>query len=419
MANDHTSIPDKHARSDDANNSASPRPVVLVFTRYYLPGYRAGGPIRTIANIVERLGDKFDFRIIASDRDVGTQSPYPDVERGRWMKRGKALVRYISVDRFGLSDVARIVRSTPHDVIYLNSFFDPRFTQQVLLNSRFRRLSGRPVVLAPRGEFSNGALMIKRWKKAIFLRVAKLIRLYEGLVWQASSAHEAQDVQRVLSIGEPDGLRGRLVVTGHLASVSGKQFAGQSTVLGNHGQRLRVCFLSRVSPMKNLDFALRALQLVDVPVHFSIYGPIEDKAYWHQCRDLISKLPPHIEVKYKGEVEHPLVIEKLAEYDLFFLPTRGENFGHVIHEALRAGLPILVSNQTPWRNLAKAGVGWDLALENPSAFARQIEAVSKWTPQQRGEVADSCREYAARIGNDVATVVAHEALFLDAIARRT
>jgi hypothetical protein len=32
---------------------------IMTFVGSYLPGYKAGGPIRTLANIVDRLGDEF------------------------------------------------------------------------------------------------------------------------------------------------------------------------------------------------------------------------------------------------------------------------------------------------------------------------------------------------------------------------
>ena len=177
------------------------KPIILTFISHYLPGYRAGGPIRTIANMVERLSDTFDFRIVTLDRDIGDAHPYPDLQTDVWIPCGKAMVRYVSRDGFGLHKVAEIVRSTPHDAIYLNSFFDPRFTQQVLVNHRLGRLCGRPIVIAPRGEFSAGALRIKWWKKCVFIGLAKRFKLYDGLTWQASSLLEAADIQRALNVG--------------------------------------------------------------------------------------------------------------------------------------------------------------------------------------------------------------------------
>ena len=111
------------------------KPVILTFAQHYLPGYRAGGPIRTIANMVERLGNEFEFRIVTSDRDLGDDHPYEGVQIDSWVPCGQAFVRYVSPRGFGLRKIRNIIRSTPHDLIYLNSFLNSRFTQQVLIGN--------------------------------------------------------------------------------------------------------------------------------------------------------------------------------------------------------------------------------------------------------------------------------------------
>jgi glycosyltransferase involved in cell wall biosynthesis len=64
-------------------------------------------------------------------------------------------------------------------------------------------------------------------------------------------------------------------------------------------------------------------------------------------------------------------------YDLFFLPTRGENYGHVILESFLAGTPALIADTTPWRNLEEAGIGWDLALDDEQGFVSRIHYASQ------------------------------------------
>ena len=34
---------------------------ILIFADYYLPGFKAGGPIKTLSNLVDQLGDEFHF----------------------------------------------------------------------------------------------------------------------------------------------------------------------------------------------------------------------------------------------------------------------------------------------------------------------------------------------------------------------
>jgi glycosyltransferase involved in cell wall biosynthesis len=130
---------------------------------------------------------------------------------------------------------------------------------------------------------------------------------------------------------------------------------------------------------------------------------------------LIEKLPASILVVHKGLVEPAQVIPTLAQHDLFLLPTRGENFGHVIHEALRAGLPVLISDQTPWRGLAPLRVGWDLSLGDESGFVKRIEEAAAWTESERQRCSARARAYAATAAEDPANLEANRRLFLDVI----
>src|SRR5690606_20694183 len=72
-----------------------------------------------------------------------------------------------------------------------------------------------------------------------------------------------------------------------------------------------------------------------------------------------------------------------SKYDLFFLPTRGENYGHVIAEALSMGTPVLISDQTPWRELQADDLGWDVPLASVAEFACTIQALAMRSPAER------------------------------------
>lgn len=374
------------------------RPTILVFVRYYLPGYKSGGPIRTIANMVDALGDEFDFKIVTSDRDATDGQPYDGVAVDAWSRVGKASVYYASPRGRKFANLVRLVRATPHDAVYHNSFFDPGFTILPLVCRRFGLLPARPCLLAPRGEFAESALAIRSAKKALFLRAAKLIGLHGSLLWQASSPREEQDIVRMFPKA-----RSRIRVAPNLPERQ-PEAADPARGQGEAPGPLRICFLSRVTPMKNLDFALDVLARLDVAVSFDIFGPVRDEDYWNQCRQLMTALPAHVTARYRGEVEHSAVPEVLSPYDLFFLPTRGENYGHVILEALAAGLPILIADTTPWRDLDKTGAGWDLSLADPAAFAATITRFSRMDAAQRLRMRKAARALADSHIADSATV---------------
>lgn len=381
------------------------RPVVLAFTRFYLPGYQAGGPIRTLSNMVDRLGEEVDFRIVTQDRDKSDQAAYPSIDASGWNPLGQSHVRYLRRQHITLRTLAKIIREVAPDVLYLNSFFDPLFTQRVLLLRRLGRLADIPVVLAPRGEFSAGAIALKRWKKNQYLRASRWLGLYDGLTWQASSELEKQDILRRLP--QLDCRNVKLAL--NLAATAVPVTVGTSS--RKEGDPLKVCFLSRISPMKNLDFALTALVHTRADVILTIHGPCEDRAYWAQCEAVRNILPSNIQVNYSGEVVHQDVVSVLSAHDLFFLPTRGENYGHVIQEALTAGLPVLISDQTPWRDLELHGVGWALPLDDPSTFARIIDTVAAWPPEQAQAVRERAMAYARDKANDADVVRANLELF--------
>ena len=68
----------------------------------------------------------------------------------------------------------------------------------------------------------------------------------------------------------------------------------------------------------------------------------------------------------------------MQQHHLFFLPTLGENFGHVIHEAVQAGCVLLLSDQTPWLDLSENQVGWALPLSSKQEFVEALTDVAGW-----------------------------------------
>jgi glycosyltransferase involved in cell wall biosynthesis len=334
---------------------------ILVVVGCYLPGYKAGGPIRSIANLIELLGDEFQFSVITADRDLGEREPYPDIQPGLWYPVGKAQVRYLSPEEYSYRNMRRSLNLHDYDLIYLNSFF-MNFSIKILWLRLVHQIPKRPILLAPLGEFSPGAIALKAYKKRPYIWLTNLIGLYKEVFWKASSEFEAADIRREMTVGvqnihiAPDLVEVR--------SMRSKETRVNKKVVGN----LRVVFLSRISRMKNLDFALRLFTNVQGDIQFDIFGPIEDKPYWQECQQLVAELPQNIQVRYCGLVLPDQVQKVFSNYNLFLFPTRGENFGHVIFESLSAGCPVLISDQTMWRDLEQKMIGWDLPLFEPKRF---------------------------------------------------
>lgn len=365
------------------------RPGILAFLSSYLPAFRSGGPIRTLEAMTAQMSDEWEFLIVAADRDLGDDGPFPGVPVNTWITCGPARVFYRSPGVRGWIALLRSLESIDYDVIYLNSFFGTHASLIPLLLRRAGWLRRRPVVVAPRGELDPGALALKHRKKAAFLKAARLVRLHRGVVWHASNPVERESILRHTRAPAPQVFQA-LDLSGRSSGAATRKTERAS------GEPLRITFLSRISPIKNLRFALEVLTRVTVPVQFDIHGIIEDLAYWEGCQKAMADLPSHVTARYVGEVLPQDVESTLAGYDLFLFPTLGENYGHVIRESLSAGLPALISDTTPWRGLEAKGAGADLPLDDPGRFAAWIDAYHRLPPDRQ----TAMRAAAARAGDD-------------------
>lgn len=343
-------------------NDAVGRPRVLVIISSYLPGFRAGGPVRSIEGLVERLGSELDIFIVTLDRDFGRDTCYPNVPVGVWQKVGPARVIYLPPRSYTYRGLKPIFSEVKPDTIYLNSFFSFRFAILPLL---LRRRVGAPtrVVLAPRGSVSKVALRSKRYKKLPFLWLGRQTRIFDDLSWQASSSLERDDIQHLFP-------NANVLVASNLQRSFDPPRSPRIKQVG----ALRAVFVSRIAPKKNLLYLLTLLGSMDVRLHLDIIGPKEDDDYWMECQRAIARLPLATTVTYLGEMNHEDVASELATHHLMVLPTLNENFGHVILESLCSGTPVLISDQTPWRGLRDVGAGWDLDLDHPEQFKEAIEA---------------------------------------------
>jgi glycosyltransferase involved in cell wall biosynthesis len=396
---------------------------VLVLVGTYLPGYKAGGPLRTIENLVATLGQEFDFRIVTLDRDLGEKSPYPGVVTNHWVRVGLGDVLYLQPGLRGLLNMWTLLRSVDqHTVLYLNSFFARRFSVLPVFMRWLRLCRPQSLVLAPRGEFSLGALGLKRVQKSLYLRIARGLGIYRRTIWQASGEFEAQDIRRqfpdlkggegAATAGGPalSRMRGQNVIMTAIDLLGAPQPRPQSSRQKKAGE-LRLVFVGRCSRMKNLSGALKLLAGVNGDVSFDLYGPVEDAKYWHECQGIIAALPPNVQVRHNGGIEHNEVGRVFAEHDLLFLPTLGESFGHVIGEAMASGCPVLISDRTPWRNLEAEGVGWDIPLHETERFRSVLQQCVDGDSEWLAALSSRAQDYAVKRARDPITIEPTRKLF--------
>ena len=364
---------------------------VLVFCDFYLPSLGGGGGMWAVANIVDRLCDRYEFLIVAGNRNArGSTEEVAGVERGVWNRIGNADVFYVEEAKRNVAMLQKLFAEARPDVVFLNSVFSISTIRYLQARAR-NAIAKVPTIIAPCGELLPGALAIKAWKKRLYLAYARLKGLYEGLIWRASFESEVEAIRSVFG-REPEimiaaDLTPRAILPAFGASEKPCKTAGTA----------RITFLSRISRKKNLLFLLeRLLELQDVSIDLEIIGPIEDAGYWAECAQLIDKMPPRIAVTVTGAVNNTAALERLVAAHFFALPTLSENFGYVCIEALAAGCPLLISDRTDWGWATDAGAGWEIPLENPAAWTRAISRCAKMDNVEYLQMSAKAREIAVR-----------------------
>ena len=138
------------------------KPRILVFCEYYRPGYKSGGGMRTIANMVDRLADRFDFHIITHDHDGNLDTAqYTAVKINDWNMDGETSVYYASGNNIRMKVLRELILSVRPDAIYSNSFFSS-FTRLLLQLHKLKLIPDTQIVIAPCGELSDAALQRNR-----------------------------------------------------------------------------------------------------------------------------------------------------------------------------------------------------------------------------------------------------------------
>jgi glycosyltransferase involved in cell wall biosynthesis len=351
------------------------------------------------------LADDFRFSVITSALDDPTSGPMGSVEPNQWSTFGHAKTWYQLEGRMSARRTTALLRDTKPQLVYLNSLFDYRFAILPLFITRVTSRRIR-VILAPRGELSVGALALKPRRKRLFIRFFRLLGLHRAVFWHASTSQEKADIEREF------GTAMRIHIAIDLRIGISSESANRECLHPGDPDSCSLVFFSRIVPKKNVATAIRAIALVKGNARLSIAGPIEDEKYWAQCLRLIDDIIGDPEmVRHVGVIPPDNVVSFLGGFDLFVLPTHGENFGHAVLESLAAGTPVIVGYDSPWGRIETAGAGWMCDPASPEGVAALIQRFMALDEESRIRMRTAARGIATEILNDRKGIDANRAMF--------
>jgi glycosyltransferase involved in cell wall biosynthesis len=253
---------------------------------------------------------------------------------------------------------------------------------------------------------NSQAFVSKRFKKLIFLKILKALGFYNDFFFHATNKTEKESIQKIL------GHDLKIIVASNLARKLEQNLFKKKVKSIN---KIKFVSIARISKEKGTLTALKALCSIkldeNVIVEYDLFGVIYDFKYWNKCLLIINSLPKNIIVTYKNVVESSKIPKLLLDYHFLLLPSEGENFGHSIFESFSAGLPVIISDNTPWRNLKTKKIGWDISLDNPKEISSSIEYAIKMSQKEYLVWSENAFKFAISFRENDLLLKANQSLF--------
>ena len=252
-----------------------------------------------------------------------------------------------------------------------------------------------PYVINPRGDTETARInynRLKKWKKLIAWNLWSKKVVNNAACIIATSEQERKSIR---SLGSnvpvaviPNGI---------------ELDAFPNEVVHNHGEKKVVLFLSRVNPIKGINYLIEAWGKLPMSLReeweLHIAGNSDPKEYIHTLETMVSSLNLSETIKFVGPITGEAKMRKYQDSNLFILPTLNENFGNVVAEAMMCECPVITTKNAPWSCLSEDKCGWwvDLSVENLVSSLFEAMSLSDDERHELGKKSRQCiiNRYAA------------------------
>lgn len=322
-----------------------------------------GGPVVALLGLVKaqsKLGDK--VHIIASTYD-GADSFQEQLASPAVRITTPDSANVIARNLQFFAAFARALRSA--DVVHIHGLWQLPQTVAALQ----ARARGVPYIIRPCGMLDTWSLSQNRLAKSLHLRLITRRILNGASLLHATTESEKQEILKC-KLGPPISV----IPNG----VDDDGFTAHSDVLPGELRSLKeshqiLLFLARVHPKKGLDVLIPAVaQMRTKSAVLLIVGPKEPSYHVELIRELRQR-----GIEDRVHIVDPVYGEaRFATYsaaDLYLLPSKQENFGISVAEAMARGVPVIISPEVALSDLVARSRAGLVVPRDPDLLANAID----------------------------------------------
>ena len=224
------------------------------------------------------------------------------------------------------------------------------------------RILRKPVVWSPRGALQRWQGTTRARPKSVWEKLCNALCDPQRVVLHTTSEEEKSE-----SWPRIPRTQARVIHNGvNLPELNGRRTQRNGS--------LRLLYLGRLHPIKGIENLLRALVRIPGEVNLTLCGD-GDPRYRRSLESLVSELSLDRRVSFRGAVDEANKARQFLETDLCVAPSFKENFSLVVAESLSFGVPVIVGDGTPWKQVDQIGCGRSVR-NTPDELAKAIEALS-------------------------------------------
>ena len=212
------------------------------------------------------------------------------------------------------------------------------------------RAGNVPCMVTIHGMLEPWALAHKKWKKRLGWLIYQRRALNSAKLLHATSEREVSNLHN-LGLHPPVALIPWGIETVATVADSGKlkDFGGLDRI---------ALFVGRLYPVKGLPLLLEAWSRIRPPGwKLRLVGP-DEAGHRLELEHLVKQLCLTESVSFTGPLSGDALTQEYRDASLFVLPSKTENFGITVGDALAHGLPALTTQGAPWRILEEENCGW-------------------------------------------------------------